>query len=54
MRSSMCQEHLVGLSLMSIGFQVLQDIDIEVVIKGFAEKKQQKSCWSVKQCQDKS
>lgn len=42
LRSSMCQERLVGLSLMSIEFEVLQDIDIDVIIKDFAEKKARK------------
>lgn len=35
----MAQERLVGLSLISIEFDILKEIDIDSVIKDFAEKK---------------
>ncbi|XP_054283324.1 zinc finger MYM-type protein 1-like [Macrosteles quadrilineatus] len=42
LRSNMSQERLVGLSLMSIEYDVLQKIDIDTFIKDFAEKKARK------------
>lgn len=42
LRSSMSQERLVGLALMSIEFSVLEEIDIESIITEFANRKARK------------
>ncbi len=42
LRSTMSQERLVGLAMMSIEHEILQEIDIESIMKDFAEKKARK------------
>lgn len=42
LRSTMPRERLVGLAMMSIEFNVLQDIDTQTIIKDFSEKKARK------------
>lgn len=42
LRSTMSQERLVGLAMMSIEYDVLEEIDTESIIKDFAEKKARK------------
>jgi len=42
LRSTMSQDRLVGLSLMSIEHEMLQEIDTEEIMKDFAEKKARK------------
>lgn len=42
LRSTMSQERLVGLSFISIEYQILQKINIDQIIKDFAERKARK------------